>query len=137
MTAGPGIEPGPHWWEASALTTAPSLLPKKVTEKVTPRSPLTVLVGCELHKLGAVQFVRLDRHLTLNKSRRLGQMVSSRRELSMSSNISRNSYVNATKFVHLNSPFQPHFTAPFPTNDMLSPNISAITVFTRISAALD
>ena len=25
---GPGIEPGPHWWEASALTTAPSLLPK-------------------------------------------------------------------------------------------------------------
>ena len=21
----PGIEPGPHWWEASALTTAPSL----------------------------------------------------------------------------------------------------------------
>jgi len=24
---GPGIEPGPHWWEASALTTAPTLLP--------------------------------------------------------------------------------------------------------------
>jgi len=22
-----GIEPGPHWWEVSALTTAPSLLP--------------------------------------------------------------------------------------------------------------
>ena len=22
-----GIEPGQHWWEASALTTAPSLLP--------------------------------------------------------------------------------------------------------------
>ena len=22
-----GIKPGPHWWEASALTTAPSLLP--------------------------------------------------------------------------------------------------------------
>ena len=22
-----GIEPGTHWWEASALTTAPSLLP--------------------------------------------------------------------------------------------------------------
>ena len=22
-----GIEPVPHWWEASALTTAPSLLP--------------------------------------------------------------------------------------------------------------
>ena len=26
MTPGPGIEPGTHWWEASALTTAPSLL---------------------------------------------------------------------------------------------------------------
>ena len=25
--AGPGIEPGPHWWEASALTTAPPLPP--------------------------------------------------------------------------------------------------------------
>ena len=28
MTPGPGFEPGPHWWEASALTTAPTLLPK-------------------------------------------------------------------------------------------------------------
>jgi len=27
MTPGPGIEPRTHWWEASALTTAPSLLP--------------------------------------------------------------------------------------------------------------
>ena len=28
MTPGPGVEPGPHWWEASALTTATtSLLP--------------------------------------------------------------------------------------------------------------
>ena len=25
MTSIPGIEPGPHWWKASALTTAPSL----------------------------------------------------------------------------------------------------------------
>ena len=25
MTPGPGVEPGTHWWEASALTTAPSL----------------------------------------------------------------------------------------------------------------
>jgi len=29
MTPGPGVELGPHWWEARALTTAPSLLPKK------------------------------------------------------------------------------------------------------------
>ena len=27
MTPRPGIEPGPHWWKARALTTAPSLLP--------------------------------------------------------------------------------------------------------------
>ena len=27
MTSSPGIEPGSHWWEASALTTVPSLLP--------------------------------------------------------------------------------------------------------------
>ena len=26
MRASLGIEPGPHWWEASALITAPSLL---------------------------------------------------------------------------------------------------------------
>ena len=26
MTPGPGIEPGIHWWEVIALTTAPSLL---------------------------------------------------------------------------------------------------------------
>ena len=28
MASTPGFEPGPHWWEASALTTAPPLLPK-------------------------------------------------------------------------------------------------------------
>jgi len=28
MTQGPRFEPGPHWWEASALATAPSLLPQ-------------------------------------------------------------------------------------------------------------
>ena len=27
MTPGPGIKPRTHWWDASALTTAPSLLP--------------------------------------------------------------------------------------------------------------
>ena len=27
MTPSPGIEPGPHWWEASALTKAPPLPP--------------------------------------------------------------------------------------------------------------
>ena len=27
MTPSPGIEPRPHWWKASALTTAPTVLP--------------------------------------------------------------------------------------------------------------
>ena len=27
MTPGLGIEPGTHWWETSALTAAPSLIP--------------------------------------------------------------------------------------------------------------
>ena len=30
MRPGPGIEPGTHWWEASALTTAPTLLPQMI-----------------------------------------------------------------------------------------------------------
>ena len=30
MTPGPGIGPRPHWWEANALTTAPSLLPSNI-----------------------------------------------------------------------------------------------------------
>ena len=29
MTSSPGIEPGSHWWKASALTTAPSLCKSK------------------------------------------------------------------------------------------------------------
>ena len=29
MASTPGFEPGPHWWEASALTTAPPLLPRR------------------------------------------------------------------------------------------------------------
>jgi len=30
MTSSPGIEPGPHWWKASALTSALSLLPQPI-----------------------------------------------------------------------------------------------------------
>ena len=33
MTSSPGIEPGPHWWKASALTTAPSPLPHFTQQK--------------------------------------------------------------------------------------------------------
>ena len=30
MTPSQGIEPGPHWWEASALTATPPLLSKVI-----------------------------------------------------------------------------------------------------------
>ena len=30
MASTPGFKPWPHWWEASAVTTAPSLAPKNV-----------------------------------------------------------------------------------------------------------
>ena len=35
MASTPGVEPGPHWWEANALTTAPPLLPKVLELKHT------------------------------------------------------------------------------------------------------
>ena len=31
MASTPGVEPGPNWWEARPLTTAPPLLPKLTT----------------------------------------------------------------------------------------------------------
>jgi len=41
MASGPGIEPGPHWWEASALTTAPSLLPVHLPPPISNNLGLT------------------------------------------------------------------------------------------------
>ena len=38
------IEPGPHWWEASALTTAPSLHPQKSQESRNWSGPCLLLV---------------------------------------------------------------------------------------------
>ena len=35
MTLGPGIEPRPHWWEVSALTTVPSRSPKSYKVVIT------------------------------------------------------------------------------------------------------
>ena len=43
MTPGPGIEPRTHWWEASALTTAPSLLPYRKGHRPKSRSGLLFL----------------------------------------------------------------------------------------------
>ena len=48
MTPSPGIEPRPHWWKASALTTAPTVLPtlfairviKIIVPHVVPNNPL-------------------------------------------------------------------------------------------------
>ena len=38
MTSSPGIEPRPHWWKASALTTGPSLLPADSVGLIYPSS---------------------------------------------------------------------------------------------------
>ena len=51
MTPSLGIEPGPHWWEASALTTAPSLLRQICYKYVITVSTLIItreLQGCLL-----------------------------------------------------------------------------------------
>ena len=37
MTLGPRIEPGTHWWEANALTTAPPLLPNAHRDSSDPK----------------------------------------------------------------------------------------------------
>ena len=34
MTPGAEIEPGPHWWKASALTTRPTLPPSKQVSQI-------------------------------------------------------------------------------------------------------
>ena len=34
MASMPGFDPGPHWWEANALTTAKPLLPKLFREPI-------------------------------------------------------------------------------------------------------
>ena len=36
----PVIELGPHWWEASALTTAPNLFPRKLRSEYPEKKPL-------------------------------------------------------------------------------------------------
>ena len=44
MASTPGVEPGPHWWEASAVTTAPPLLPLLLLVlSLAPRGSLRVL----------------------------------------------------------------------------------------------
>ena len=81
MTPGPGIEPGTHWWEASALTTAPTLLPQVIiligTIGIKCSESLCnsfCLVGREyLEKTQHLQFVMLkfcfsSQHCTLDHS---------------------------------------------------------------------
>ena len=64
MTPRPGIEPGPHWWEASALTTAPSQLPQRLPallqtnpfeKALTRHSVLYMFHTSRLHKQSILQ----------------------------------------------------------------------------------
>ena len=43
MASTPGVEPGPHWWEARPLTTAPPLLPKLTTHDPLKQAILATL----------------------------------------------------------------------------------------------
>ena len=47
MTVGPGIKPRTHWWEASALTTAPTLLDPS-SKRFSWQVPHTVKVHSEI-----------------------------------------------------------------------------------------
>ena len=49
-----GIDPGPHWWKASALTTAPALLPQyKINVNTTNSYTETVSMGSPVSVVGA------------------------------------------------------------------------------------
>jgi len=48
MASTPGVKPSPHWWEASALTTAPPLLPSIMNTLLTlflPRDKVPAVYG--------------------------------------------------------------------------------------------
>ena len=45
VTPGPGIEPGTHWWEVSALNTAPPLQPLLKREEASGKSHLALSCG--------------------------------------------------------------------------------------------
>ena len=45
VTPGPGIEPGPQWWEASTLTTTPSLYPQGT------KGTINLFIELEKHKV--------------------------------------------------------------------------------------
>ena len=47
MALMPGFAPGPNWWEASALTTMPSLAPPKTEELVSKEEELEGLISKE------------------------------------------------------------------------------------------
>ena len=44
MASTPGFEPGPHWWEASALTTAPHLPPTLSLQSSFLRKTISVIL---------------------------------------------------------------------------------------------
>ena len=73
MTPGLGIEPGTHWWKASALTTTPTLLPyanpaplnKYITETKTDVNDIICTCTFVLQYLEHVSTVPLKSKLTL------------------------------------------------------------------------
>ena len=62
----PGVEPGPHWWEASALTTAPPLLPEFGREEARIHS-LIVAVAAVVPSSGRRAWTRVIRDFKIQR----------------------------------------------------------------------
>jgi len=52
MAPGLGFEPGPHWWEASGMATAPSLLPLACARKTITTSLFPSVINLLTTALG-------------------------------------------------------------------------------------
>ena len=80
-----GIEPGPHWWEASALTTAPSLHPKCLSvslqeiikHKIShlPREPHISLDGHSVERVNTYKGLGLQVDETLLWDARISEVI--------------------------------------------------------------
>ena len=76
MTPGPGMEPWTHWWEASALTTVPTLHPNlslklsvKLVSGTLPRTlHVTIMMHNAIVETTVIGQMTLQNHYTLQNS---------------------------------------------------------------------
>lgn len=71
MTSGPGIDPGPQWWEANTLTTTASMLPKRTVSIISSRCGIDYCVQLFLWwKINVFVFVFVFFNLVKNMFKR-------------------------------------------------------------------